>query len=231
MPLENGFREQTREDSNKTHLSGEDSNKAQLAGGSRWLYGNARGAGSPGPKECGFGHSDPAGRPSANSQGGTATTLPSSAPRTRAVLELSEPRSSSARGPGPPGAFGLVVCAQSSPGTHLDRHGRCRNKTNPLTLQCSLIMAQTGLCVPGHRGTESEGHTSSGQHSPGSRGSEQDPGGGQAHGTGILALSISSCEILCETPSSVCSGETPRPQSHPSPLHRCCWRPAPVSLL
>lgn len=45
-------------------------------------------------------------------------------PLTRVVLELPDPRSSSARGPGPPGAFGLVVCAQSFLGTLVDRNGR-----------------------------------------------------------------------------------------------------------
>lgn len=87
----------------------------------------------------------------------------------------------------------------------------CRNKTNTLTLQCSLIVAHTGLCVPGHRGTESEGHASSSQHSPASRGSEQDPGAGQAHGIGILVLSISSCEILCKTPCHATASHASKP--------------------
>lgn len=76
MPLENGFRKQTREDSNKTHLSREDSNKTQLAGERRWLHGNWRGW-LPGPEDRGLGHPDPAGCPSPDSQGGMATKFPS----------------------------------------------------------------------------------------------------------------------------------------------------------
>lgn len=215
MPSENGFRKQTREDSNKTHLTREDSNKTQLLGRADGPAGMG-GVAPLAPRSVGLDtpsqQAVPAGRPSADSQGGTATTLPSSAPphtggvrAVRASQQFPWPR--------PSRGFGLVVCAQSSLATHVDRNGCCRNKTNPLTLQCSLIMAHTGLCVPGHRGTESEGHASSSQHSPVSRRSEQHPGVGQAHGIGILALAISSCEILCKTPSSVCSGEKPRPQS------------------
>lgn len=136
MLVENGFRKQTQEGSNKTHLPGE----------CRWLHGNwgGRGAGCPARKEqelpC-----PGAGRLSlpwaSGGRGGTATpplATPSTSHGGAADSPLAVPPAALAH-PAPL----AWQCSQGSKGTSLAK-SCCRNETHEPSVGSALVRA--GLC-------------------------------------------------------------------------------------
>lgn len=162
MPLENGFRRQTPEDSNKTHLPRQ----------SRWLHGNWRDW-LPWPwKEHGRRHPGSSRLPVP--QGQTGATCPESAeegqPSHCCLLchahmgELLRASQHFVPWSWPTQSFSPGDVSRGYKGSHLDKDSCCRNKTN---LQPS-VLAQAGPWVPGNYGIEAEGPTLSSQNIPAS---------------------------------------------------------------